>query len=166
MIGWAPEKAGMTPAETSGAPLLARLGAERPRGAPLMALWIAVVVAEALALRPVLLDREAPVEGIDVVFSLVGGSFAACGLIAWRRRPDSRSGALMTATGFAFFVPVLLGQVDAALAATIGSLLSDLWAVFFAALLLTYLEGGRLRSGVDRLLVAAFALPALVLQLM
>jgi signal transduction histidine kinase len=32
-----------------------------------------------------------------------GWSLIACGLIGWSRRPDSRSGALMTATGFAWF---------------------------------------------------------------
>ena len=48
------------------------------------------------------------------MFACVGGSFAACGIVAWHRRPDSRSGALMTATGFAFFLPALLGQIDSA----------------------------------------------------
>ena len=36
---------------------------------------------------------------VQVIYRLIGGSFAACGLIAWRRRPDSRSGLLMTAAG-------------------------------------------------------------------
>ena len=78
-------------------------GALRRHRLPLLAL--AAAVLELLALRPVLLDTDAPVVWLDVVFSLVGGSFAAFGLVAWRRRPDSRSGALMTATGFLFFVP-------------------------------------------------------------
>ena len=56
----------------------------------------------------------APIQGLDVVFTLVGGSFAAFGLVAWRRRPDSRSGRLMTATGFGFFVQPLLSQLDCA----------------------------------------------------
>ena len=47
-------------------------------------------------------SADVPVDPVDVVLRLVGGSFAACGLVAWRRRPDSRSGLLMTATGFAF----------------------------------------------------------------
>src|ERR671934_2492409 len=34
---------------------------------------------------------------------LTGWSLIACGLIGWSRRPDSRSGALMAATGFAWF---------------------------------------------------------------
>src|SRR5689334_7091407 len=73
-------------------------------------LGVAALCAELAPLRPVLAayGREGPA----IVFNLVGGSFAACGLIAWRRRPDSRAGPLMTVTGFAFFAPVLLAQVD------------------------------------------------------
>src|SRR5690242_16950649 len=81
-----------------------------------LALGITALAAELAALRPVL-DASGP-RGPAIVFNLVGGSFAACGLIAWRRRPDSRSGPLMTATGFAFFVPVLLAQLDSPVATT------------------------------------------------
>ncbi|HET6753693.1 MAG TPA: hypothetical protein VFH23_07060, partial [Jiangellaceae bacterium] len=34
---------------------------------------------------------------------ITGWTLIACGLIAWSRRPDSRSGALMAATGFCWF---------------------------------------------------------------
>jgi signal transduction histidine kinase len=122
------------------------------------------VVAELLALRPVVFEREGPIVGLDVVFSLVGGSFAAFGLIAWRRRPDSRSGVLMTATGFAFMVPPILSQLDGALAHTARDLLVDVWIFFFVPLILTLLTRGRLRSRFDRWLVAAYALPLVVLQ--
>ena len=33
----------------------------------------------------------------------VGWTLIACGLVGWSRRPESRSGALMAATGFAWF---------------------------------------------------------------
>jgi signal transduction histidine kinase len=33
----------------------------------------------------------------------VGWTLIACGLVAWSKRPESRSGALLTATGFAWF---------------------------------------------------------------
>ena len=101
------------------------------------ALWTAAVAAELLALRPALFDRDAPVQGLEVVFACVGGSFAACGLVAWHRRPDSRSGALMTATGFAFFLPSLLGQLGTPFADTLAALFVDLWSVLFVALLVT-----------------------------
>jgi hypothetical protein len=119
MIRLAPWEVMMRPPDTSGASVIARLAAARPRGVPLAALWVAIVVAELVALRPVLWDREAPVQPIEVVLTLVGGSFAACGLIAWRRRPDSRSGMLMAGTGFAFIAVQLLGQVEGELASTV-----------------------------------------------
>src|SRR5829696_2326972 len=127
------------------------------------ALWTAAVVAELLVLRPALLDRDEPVQGLEVVFACVGGSFAACGLVAWHRRPDSRSGALMTATGFAFFLPTLLGELGTPLGDTLAVLLVDLWSVLFVALLVTLLTSGRLETTVDKLLVFSFVLPLLIL---
>jgi hypothetical protein len=47
-------------------------------------LWTAVAVAEFGTLASVLF-RNVPFEPVDVVFRLVGRSFAACGLIAWHR---------------------------------------------------------------------------------
>jgi hypothetical protein len=128
------------------------------------ALWTAAVAAELAALRPALFDRDAPVQGLEVVFACVGGSFTACGLVAWHRRPDSRSGALMTATGFAFFLPSLLGQIGSPLAGTLATLFVDLWSVLFVALLVSLLSAGRLESILDRLLVFAFVLPLLILE--
>jgi signal transduction histidine kinase len=159
MIRLAPWEVMMRPPDTSGARVIARLAAARPRGVPLAALWVGVVVAELIALRPVLWDREAPVQAIDVVLTLVGGSFAACGLIAWRRRPDSRSGMLMAGTGFAFIAAQLLGQVEGELASTVRVLGTDWWIFFFAALILTLHTGGRMQSRLDRLLVGSYAVP-------
>ena len=131
----------------------------------LIALAVAAAVLELLALRPVLFDTDAPIVWLDVVFSLTGGSFAAFGLVAWRRRPDSRSGALMTATGFLLFVPPVLGQVDSALVSTVWIFVVDWWIFPFVALCLTLLSRGRLQGRLDRGLVAAYALPLAVLQL-
>ena len=55
---------------------------------------------------------------MQVVYRLIGGSFAACGLIAWRRRPDSRSGLLMAAAGVGFFVSAIISQFDPPIAQT------------------------------------------------
>jgi signal transduction histidine kinase len=131
-----------------------------------VALWTVAVAAELAALLPIVTDRGAPVTGPAVVLNLVGGSFAACGLIAWRRRPDSRSGMLMTATGFAFFVPALLGPRDSPLAVTIASLVADLWILFFVPLILTLLTAGRMRSRADRWLLLAFVVPCIGLQVL
>jgi signal transduction histidine kinase len=144
--------------------LLSRFSGRERRPAFWIALWTAVLAAEVVVLRPALFDRDTPVEGLEVVFACVGGSFAACGLIAWRRRPDSRSGALMTATGFAFFLPALWGQIDAPLAGTLAKWLVDLSSVLFVTLLVSLLTAGRLESTVDRLLVLAFIVPLLILN--
>ena len=120
-------------------------------------LWAAVLVAEFGALVPVLFPNGAVVGGIDVAFRLIGGSFAACGLIAWHRRPDSRSGLLMTATGFAFFVSPLFSQLDSPVAQVIAYWLPDLWIFFFVLLVLTFLTGGRVRTRADRILAGAVA---------
>jgi len=150
----------------SVSPALWRFTDPRPKAVVWVVLWTAAGVLELLALLPVVTDRGAPVTGPGIVFSLVGGSFAACGLIAWRRRPDSRSGALMTATGFAFFTLPLLGPRDSELAQKIGELTADWWIFFFVALLLTFLTAGRLRTRLDKALVASFALPVVVLQVL
>ena len=50
---------------------------------------------------------------------VTGWVFISCGLIGWARRPESRSGSLLTATGFAWFagnfvgVPGLVGWLAA-----------------------------------------------------
>ena len=104
IIRWAPAGFGVTPPGRSGAPASRVSVRRRPSGRSGSRSGSRSSSRRSLALRPVLFDREAPIQGIEVVFTLVGGSFAACGLLAWRRRPDSRSGLLMVATGFLFFV--------------------------------------------------------------
>ncbi len=139
------------------------VGAARaPTVAIWTALWCVVAAAEIAALLP-LVTAPGTVSPLGLVFRLVGGSFAACGLIAWHRRPDNRGGVLMTLTGFAFFVQLLLLQWDAPLPQTLGHWFTDLWALFFFTLLLTYLTGGRLRTRLDRALVGIIAVEVFVL---
>jgi hypothetical protein len=170
MIHWAPwegvaNELATRPLRRSGAEAHSRFAVRKHGAGFWIALWTAAIAAELLALRPVVFDRTAPIDGLAVVFSLVGLSFAAFGLVAWRRRPDSRSGMLMTATGFAFFVSPLLVQLDSPVAFTTHALLVDSWVFFFVALLLTLLTSGRLASRVNWLLMAAFAVPLIVLAL-
>jgi signal transduction histidine kinase len=142
-----------------------QFAARRPGTAVWILLWTATIGAELCALLPIVTDRGPPVTGPAMVLNLVGGSFAACGLIAWRRRPDSRSGALMTATGLAFFVPALLFPRDSSLAVTIASLVADLWILFFVPLILTLLTAGRMRTRTDWWLWRAFFVPCVALQI-
>ena len=169
MVSWAPwegvaSRLATGPFQRSGTDSHSRFAVRRHGTAFWIGLWAAAIAAEALALRPVLFDREAPIQGIEVVFALVGGSFAACGLVAWRRRPDSRSGMLMTATGFLFFISPLLGQLDGELANTLRVLFVDYWIFPFVALILTLLTSGRLQLGFDRALVASYLIPLGIAQ--
>ncbi len=145
-------------------PAMGRFAAPERGLAFWLALWALAIAAEFGALVPVIWPGEEHVETVQVIYRLIGGSFAACGLIAWRRRPDSRSGQLMAAAGAGFFVSAIIGQFDPPLAQTAAIVLQELWAPFFVALLLTLLTGGRLESRVDWLLVGAFVLALWVLQ--
>ncbi len=153
--------AALAPLSRGSARLVRRFAVQERSPAFWIGLWALAIGAELGALAPVLVGNQ-PVELIDVAFRLVGGSFAACGLIAWHRRPDNRSGMLMTATGFAFFVSPLVNQLDAPLAKTVALWLPDLFILFFVPLLLSYRTGGRLRARIDRLLVGAILVELLV----
>src|SRR6185312_12879635 len=88
--------------------------------------WSAFALAEVWVLVHFVMNGPvAPLVPVLVVFRIVGGLFAACGLVAWRRRPDNHSGLLMTATGFALFVSPLLAQVGSPLAKTSALVLPD-----------------------------------------
>src|SRR5215218_10121910 len=84
-----------------------------------LALWISVAAAGFVAQVPALFDRGAAVPANEVLHNLSGVSFAACGLIAWRRRPDSAVGPMLTLAGFGVLLSAILGQVDSALAFTL-----------------------------------------------
>jgi signal transduction histidine kinase len=116
-----------------------------------------VLAASFAALAPTFFGDE-PVPGYRTLFRLAGGVYATCGLIAWRRRPDSRTGLLMVLTGFGLFVEPLFSQLDPSPLRTVGDLLEDGWSITIIALMLTFLSGGRLRTRADRLLVGVFAL--------
>jgi signal transduction histidine kinase len=92
--------------------------------------------------------------GVWAVFGpLVGWSFVGTGVYAWRRRPDSRFGLLMTLLGFAwFFTPLALA--DNAVLFTLGLALGALWGPVLAHILLSF-PTGRLQTRRDRALVRA-----------
>jgi len=128
-----------------------------------IALWVAFIAAEVALLALLLTEGPAePDSTVVIVFRLLGGSFAACGLVAWRRRPDNHSGRLMTATGFAFLASSLLTQFDSPLLRTTGLLLRNLFLLLLVVILLTFLTGGRLRTRTDRVLVGTVVLATLV----
>ena len=107
-------------------------------------------------------------------FILIGGfvawSFVVAGLVAWNRRPDNRTGPLMTLVGIAWLFAGLTESPDD-LSFTAGMILGSLWAPLLLHLLLAYPSGrvtGRARWVVAagyidtvgvRLLAAPFAQP-------
>jgi signal transduction histidine kinase len=83
--------------------------------------------------------------------------FVVVGLIAWRRRPDSRLGLLMIAAGFAMGLSTLQ-FADPDLLFTIGAGFDLLPAALFLHVYLAFPDG-RLRSRLERFVVgAAYAL--------
>src|SRR4051795_7439843 len=129
-----------------------------------LGLGSAAAVAGFVAQIPALTDRGPPVPLEEVLHNLSGVSFAACGLIAWRRRPDSAIGLMLTVAGFGVLVSAILGQVHSSLAFTLVLLFGELWIAVYAALILSFATGGRLATRIDVILVEAFIVGLLVLQ--
>jgi signal transduction histidine kinase len=128
-----------------------------------LALSVAIAAAGFAALIPVLFGRGPPLPGYAVINRLAGLSFMACGLIAWRQRPDSAVGRLLTVAGFGVLLSPVLVQLDSPVASTADLLFGDLWIVLFVALFLSFVTGGRLTSTGDLLIVGAFLVDLLVL---
>jgi hypothetical protein len=135
------------------------------------ALWavaFAAVVAGAAASALIVASDHIPDPGVAIAFALViTWSFVGVGLYAWWRRPTSRFGALMTAVGFTYLLGVLTASDDSVVF-TIGALLSSLYFVVFAHMLLAYPDGRLERRWHGQFLAAAYAftviamLPALL----
>jgi signal transduction histidine kinase len=83
----------------------------------------------------------------------VGWSFVGTGLYAWRRRPESRIGALMILLGFAWFI-YTLDAANSGLIYTFALVVGGLWGAVFLHLGLSF-PTGRLTDGLDRTLAIA-----------
>jgi signal transduction histidine kinase len=84
---------------------------------------------------------------------LVMWSFVGTGLYAWRRRPESRTGALMVVLGFAWSVGAL-NFSNSRLLYTVGLIVGGLWGAVFLQLVMAF-PSGRLAPGRDRAIVVA-----------
>jgi signal transduction histidine kinase len=120
-------------------------------------LWLLVVppalVAGAGAFAITLRSDHQDVPRLTAVLVLLTGwSFIAAGLIARSRRPLNRTGLLMIAVGFGWFVGAPMGANDSLLW-TIGVALNAIAGGFLIHLLLAY-PTGRLESRWERGLVA------------
>src|SRR5436190_4782748 len=129
-----------------------------------LTLWVATAAAGVVAQIPALTQRGPPVALSEVLHNLSGVSFAACGLIAWRRRPDSAVGPMLTVTGLGVLLSAILDQIDSPLVFTLDLLFGELWIALYAALILSFVTGGRLTTRIDVVLVDAFIVGLSVLQ--
>jgi signal transduction histidine kinase len=93
-------------------------------------------------------DLLAPTLVLEVA---VGWSFIAVGLVAWSRRPDSRTGALMVALGFAWFARFVVA-IAVGPAFVIGVMLGSLHLSVLVHLLATF-PGGRVQHMAERVVV-------------
>jgi signal transduction histidine kinase len=89
---------------------------------------------------------------------VTGWTLIACGLVAWSRRPESRSGALITATGFSWFFGNFAGVAPLD---WLGAHALFVYRGPLVHLLVTY-PSGRLGSRLDRTAVAIGYAAALV----
>jgi signal transduction histidine kinase len=99
------------------------------------------VIAAAAATALVVSSDHIPRPGASVAIGLlITWSFIGTGLYAWWRRPGNRFGALMTAVGFTFLLGSLTASDDSWVF-TAGVILSGLYFVVFAHMVLGYPEG-------------------------
>ncbi len=109
-------------------------------------------------------SREtAPVADVTVAL-LVGWSFIGTGLFAWWRRPLNRTGMLMTAVGFTWFICSLTIS-DVAGIFIVGVALNNLVIILLAYLVFAF-PSGRLDSTYARLLIWLGFLDGVVLQIL
>src|SRR4051812_21294627 len=134
--------------------VLRRFSGPTRRPAFWIASWSIAAAAELLALASIVFADE-PVPGYRGFFRLVGGVFVACGLIGWRRRPDSHSGPLMVAMGFGLLVEPVFALFESPTLRLFGDLLEDAWGIAAIALLLSFLNGGRIQGTAERVLIGA-----------
>jgi PAS domain S-box-containing protein len=88
----------------------------------------------------------------DVLGLLLGWSFIGSGVFAWARRPHNRTGALMVAVGFVWFLGSL-SSANTSLPYTLGMAVGALALAVFVHLLFAF-PNGRLESKAERVLVA------------
>jgi len=118
---------------------------------------VAVTIAAALVAGAVVAALELSSDHRDakIVWAVfgpaVGWSFVGTGLYASRRRPESRTGVLMIALGFAWFL-FTLDAANSPLVYTFALVAGGLWGALFLHLGLSF-PTGRLRSRLDRALV-------------
>src|ERR1044071_7960695 len=93
-------------------------------------------------------DHESAPAGPVVLALTMGWAFAAAGIYAWWRRPENRTGPLMTLVGFSWFLGSLT-SADAAWVFTLGAVLQSVWVGARVHMLIAY-PSGRVEPGLER----------------
>jgi PAS domain S-box-containing protein len=128
----------------------------------LVGLWTLALLAAAGAVSLVFTSDHEDEPWVTVALALpVGLCFVGGGLIAWSRRPDNRSGLLMTLVGFTWLA-ASLAEANGSLLHSIGAAIGSVPFIFFAWLVLAY-PSGVLQTRADRLIVGLTAVIAVVL---
>lgn len=141
---------------------LPRSRASRPLD---LALWqLACAMAVLVVIECVLLADNTSVPYAYLLgFPLIGVVYLSAGLVAWRRRPGNRMGALMVWGGLVYLL-VGLANVQVPALIALGQLVASVPLALIVHLLLAF-PSGRLRSRTARLVVIIGYLICTVLQL-
>ena len=115
-------------------------------------LWTLAVLVAAVALAFIVTTDHANEMtarmGLQVGVALI---FIASGLIVWTNRPETRTGAIMVLTGFAWY-PSVLTQSNDPIVYGLGFCFLELGWAFFGWLILSYPDG-RLEGLASKLVV-------------
>ena len=96
-------------------------------------------------------DRDPDPLPVIVLAHTMGTGFIGAGLYAWWRRPENRTGALMTLVGFTWF-GAAVRSADVAWAYSLGLLLGALWVGALVHMLVAF-PTGRVRPGLETVVV-------------
>ena len=122
--------------------------------ARMRAVALAALVCGAAVLALLAASDHQDSKAVWAIFGpVIGWSFIGVGLYAWRRRPESRTGALMVLMGFTWFLAGL-SFANAPLLYSAAFVIGGLWGGVFLHLVMAF-PSGRLAPGRDRALVIA-----------
>jgi signal transduction histidine kinase len=142
-------------------------GRRAGRAPPLAVLWglaVAGCVAAGASVALALTSDQLPEPGLRAaLLDWVALPYILAGLIAWRRRPDSRFGPLMVGAGFAVFVGGFQ-WTSAPLPYTVGLAFDLLAPALFIHVFLAF-PSGRLERHAERVVVVAAYSAGIGLQL-
>jgi signal transduction histidine kinase len=143
-------------------------GTVEPRAWRLWAIGLAGCVAAAISLALALTNDAIGLElGEPLVIALLADfitvSYVFGGLVAWRRRPESRLGPLMIAAGFVMFLSTFAWS-ESDVAFTVGQALDLVAPVLFLHVFLSFPDG-RLNGPFERAIVISGYVAAIGFEL-